>query len=67
MADTVGAGDALLSGTLAAWADGADDATALRTGVAVATRLVERPGTSPPAFDGLDTRREAVSVRELSV
>ncbi|MBX0303259.1 1-phosphofructokinase [Haloarcula salinisoli] len=65
--DTVGAGDALLAGALAAWADGADDATALQTGVAIATRLVERAGTSPPALDNLDTRREAVSVRELSV
>jgi len=65
--DTVGAGDALLSGTLAAWSDGADDATALRTGVAAASRLVGRAGTAMPAFDSLETRREAVSVRELSV
>lgn len=65
--DTVGAGDALLSGALAAWADGADDATALRSGVAVATRLVEQAGTSPPPLDGLDALRERVSVRELSL
>jgi 1-phosphofructokinase len=63
--DTVGAGDSLLAGALSAWADGADDATALRTGVAVATRMVERPGTSPPEFDGLDKLRDRVVVREL--
>jgi len=63
--DTVGAGDALLSGVLAAWAGGADDATALRTGVAAATRLVEQAGTAPPAFDDLETLRERVVVREL--
>jgi len=64
--DTVGAGDALLSGALATWADGGDDAAALRTGVAVATRLVQRAGTSPPAFDALEELREGVAVRELS-
>ncbi|MDS0284170.1 1-phosphofructokinase [Haloarcula onubensis] len=65
--DTVGAGDALLSGALAAWADGEDDATALRTGVAAATLLVGQAGTSPPAFDALDELRDRVSVRELSL
>jgi len=65
--DTVGAGDALLSGALAAWADDAGDERALRTGVAVATRLVGQAGTSPPALDAVDALRERVSVRELSV
>lgn len=65
--DTVGAGDALLSGALAAWADGADDDTALRTGVAVATRLVGQAGTSPPALDTVGALSERVTVRELSV
>lgn len=67
VADTVGAGDALLSGALGAWADGTDDATALKTGVAVATRLVEQAGTSPPALDGLEALCERVTVRELSL
>jgi 1-phosphofructokinase len=66
VAGTVGAGDALLSGALAAWADGADDRTALRTGVAVATLLVGQVGTASPDLDGLDALRERVSVRELS-
>jgi 1-phosphofructokinase len=61
--DTVGAGDALLSGVVAAWADGADDATALRAGVAVATRLVEQAGTEVPDLSTVDADR--VSVREL--
>jgi len=45
--------------------DFADDATALRTGVAAATRLVEQAGTAPPAFDDLETLRERVVVRDL--
>ena len=61
--DTVGAGDALLSGVVAARADGADDATALRTGVAVATRLVEQAGTEVPDLSSIDTER--IAVREL--
>jgi 1-phosphofructokinase len=64
--DTVGAGDALLSGALAAWADGMDDATALRTGVAVATRLVEQAGTAPPSLDGLDGLCDRVPVRDVT-
>ena len=67
VADTVGAGDALLSGALAAWADGEDDATALRTGVAVATRLVAKAGTSPPALDRLDDLRQRVAVRDVAL
>lgn len=63
--DTVGAGDALLSGFVTAWAEGADHATAVRTGVAVATRLVERAGTSVPAFDDIPSLRDQVTVTEL--
>ncbi|MFC7020883.1 MULTISPECIES: 1-phosphofructokinase [Haloarcula] len=63
--DTVGAGDALLSGFVGAWDDGADDLTALRTGVAVSSRVVQQAGTSVPAFDGLDGVRDRVSVRRL--
>ncbi|WP_254271433.1 1-phosphofructokinase [Haloarcula marina] len=62
---TVGAGDALLSGVVAAWEDGADDATALQTGVAVSSRLVEQAGTAVPAFEDLATLRDRVTVRKL--
>jgi len=64
---TVGAGDALLSGVLAAWAGGADDETALETGVAVASRVVEQPGTAVPDFDALAAVRDRVSVRTLDI
>lgn len=63
--DTVGAGDALLSGVLAALDAGRDDEGALRTGVAVAADAVARAGTDVPDFDGLPDRRDAVSTRWL--
>ena len=47
--DTVGAGDALLAGVLAALAEGATDEDALRRGVTVASRVVGVPGTTIPA------------------
>ncbi|GGN90123.1 1-phosphofructokinase [Haloarcula pellucida] len=62
---TVGAGDALLSGVLAAWDAGADDAAALQNGVAVSSRLVEQAGTAVPALDDVAALRERVTVREL--
>lgn len=46
--DTVGAGDALLSGVLAAIDAGADETTALHTGVVAATAAVSTPGTDIP-------------------
>jgi len=48
--DTVGAGDALLSGVLAATAAGADEASALRAGVVTATAAVSTRGTTIPAL-----------------
>jgi len=48
--DTVGAGDALLSGLLAASDAGADDAVALQTGVVAATAAVSTPGTDVPSL-----------------
>ena len=48
--DTVGAGDALLSGVLAAIDAGADDADALHTGVVAATAAVSTPGTNTPTL-----------------
>lgn len=65
VADTVGAGDAMLTGVVAAWDDGADDLTALKNGVAVSARLVAQSGTAAPDFDGLDADRERVTVRRL--
>jgi 1-phosphofructokinase len=44
--DTVGAGDALLSGVLCGWARGYADEAALRLGVDVATRVVGTAGTA---------------------
>ncbi|EJN57082.1 1-phosphofructokinase [Halogranum rubrum] len=53
--DTVGAGDALLSGVLADRERGGSDESALRAGVAVASRVVAVSGTSvPPLDDVLD-------------
>lgn len=46
--DTVGAGDALLSGVLGAIDAGADEATALHTGVVAAAAAVSTPGTDVP-------------------
>jgi 1-phosphofructokinase len=63
--DTVGAGDALLSGVVAAWADGADDELALRTGVALATLVVGRAGPTVPDREAVRELRERVTVRTL--
>jgi 1-phosphofructokinase len=60
--DTVGAGDALLSGFLAGLARGETDATALQTGLTVAARVVSVSGTSVPDFDGVFEARETVDV-----
>lgn len=51
--DTVGAGDALLAGILAAYADGSTNNEALRTGVTVASRVVAVPGTTVPSLSTL--------------
>lgn len=60
--DTVGAGDALLSGVLAERECGGTDESALRAGVAVASRVVGVSGTSvPPLDDVLD------HINEMSV
>ncbi|GAD51637.1 1-phosphofructokinase [Halarchaeum acidiphilum MH1-52-1] len=61
--DTVGAGDSLLAGVLAAYDGGASDETALATGVAVASRVVGVAGTSVPDLAGIETVRDGVRVR----
>ena len=60
--DTVGAGDALLAGVLAARARGESDAAALRSGVAVASRVVSVSGTRAPSFTGVRDERESIAV-----
>lgn len=60
--DTVGAGDALLSGVLSGFARGETDEEALRTGVAVATRVVGVSGTRVPSLGDVRETREWVSV-----
>lgn len=64
--DTAGAGDALLAGVLAALDQGADDETALATGVAASARVVRHAGTGVPSFDGLPDERTTVETRWLS-
>jgi 1-phosphofructokinase len=51
--DTVGAGDALLSGVLAGWVRGYDDEDALGLGVGVATCVVGTAGTAADAVADL--------------
>ncbi|SDQ41885.1 1-phosphofructokinase [Halopelagius longus] len=60
--DTVGAGDALLSGFLAGLARGESETVALQTGVTVAARVVAVSGTRVPDFDGVFDVRSGVSV-----
>ena len=60
--DTVGAGDALLAGVLAAFDREESPATALRSGVAAAARVVAVAGTGSPDFDGVSTTREEVAL-----
>lgn len=57
--DTVGAGDALLSGVLAERQRGGTDEAALRAGIAVASRVVSVSGTGVPNFgDVLENTEE---------
>ncbi|WP_435347001.1 1-phosphofructokinase [Haloarchaeobius sp. HRN-SO-5] len=60
--DTVGAGDALLSGVLASQARGAAPRRALSDGVAVAARVVSVSGTRVPSFSGFPTDADPVAV-----
>ncbi|WP_435157036.1 1-phosphofructokinase [Haladaptatus sp. DFWS20] len=59
--DTVGAGDALLSGVLAERHRGGTDETALCAGVAVASRVVSVSGTSVPLLDDVSVNIEEMS------
>jgi len=63
VADTVGAGDAMLAGVLSELVDEEDERAALRRGVAVASRVVANAGTTVPSFADLD---DAVARVELT-
>jgi 1-phosphofructokinase len=63
--DTVGAGDAMLSGFLAGLVRGQPQASALRTAIVVAARVVSVPGTRVPSFDDVVADRETVEVRSV--
>lgn len=67
IADTVGAGDAMLSGFLLELSRGNDAHAGLRRGIAVAARIVSVPGTRMPAFDTLDEATQQVEITECSV
>lgn len=54
VADTVGAGDAVVAGFLSARESGADPADALRRGIALSARVVSVHGTQVPPLDGLE-------------
>ncbi|GAA0254865.1 1-phosphofructokinase [Haladaptatus pallidirubidus] len=60
--DTVGAGDALLSGVLTERQQGGSSEAALRTGVAVASRVISVSGTSVPPLDDLTTTAEEMPI-----
>lgn len=62
VADTVGAGDALLSGFLFELSRGNDTHTALRRGIAVASQIVSVPGTQLPEVNDLEALAEQVDV-----
>jgi 1-phosphofructokinase len=60
--DTVGAGDALLSGVLAERRRGGSDEAALRTGVAVASSAISVSGTSVPSLGNTVANAEEMPV-----
>jgi 1-phosphofructokinase len=62
VADTVGAGDALLAGLLSERARGGSEEASLRTGVAVAARVVGVSGTGVPSFEGIPSEIDDRSV-----
>ena len=64
---TVGAGDALLGGLAAAFAQGHDPADALRLGVCCGSGTAEKPGTGIFARQDLDDLMERVQISPLDV
>jgi len=66
VADTVGAGDAMLAGVLSELVVEGDERVALRRGVAVASRVVATPGTKVPSFEELDEAVDRVELTDYS-
>jgi 1-phosphofructokinase len=66
VADTVGAGDAMLSGFLFELSRGNDARTALRRGIAVASKIVSVPGTQMPDADDLDAIAQQVDITDYT-
>jgi len=66
VADTVGAGDAMLSGVLFELTAGNNSEQALRRGIAVASRMVSVPGTRLPETENIEALAEAVEITEHS-
>lgn len=62
VADTVGAGDALLAGVLDAMDRGESPENALRNGIAVSTRVVSVSGTRVPPLEEVPSLSDRVSV-----
>lgn len=62
VADTVGAGDALLAGVLGATDRGESPENALRTGIAVSSRVVGVPGTRVPSLKEVRALSDRVTV-----
>ncbi len=66
VADTVGAGDAMLAGVLAAFDAGDDARTALKQGIAVASRMVSVSGTRLESGDGIAFDADRVELTDLA-
>jgi len=63
--DTVGAGDAFVSGALNAYSHGGSDEDALRHGIAVSRKVVSVKGTSMPDFQEVEKFAGKVKIKEL--
>ncbi len=64
VADTVGAGDAMLSGVLSELVRGNGSRAGLKRGIVVASLMVSVPGTKMPTPDGLDFDTHRVEITE---
>jgi 6-phosphofructokinase 2 len=64
---TVGAGDALLGGLVAAFAQDQDPADALRLGICCGSGTAEKPGTGLFDRQGVNDLMSHVEIRSLDV
>jgi 1-phosphofructokinase len=65
VADTVGAGDALVSGILSGLSRGLSWEDSLRRGMAVSRKVVSVEGTSMPEFEKVDEYADKVEIEEI--